>query len=181
MRSICVYCGSKAGEDSHFSALAEATGAALAQSGVRMVYGGAEAGLMGRAARAALNAGGEVFGVIPEFLIAREGVQDGADIRITATLASRKAMMVEEADGFLILPGGFGTLEEIFDMIMLRQLGRHRKPAAFVDQAFWKPLEQLIGHVVETGFADPDVLDAVSFHPSPQAAIDGLLARIEAS
>ena len=179
MRSICVYCGSKPGDDSHFSALAEATGTALADAGVRMVYGGAEAGLMGLAARAALKAGGEVFGVIPEFLIPLEGAQEGADIRITATMASRKAMMVEEADAFLVLPGGFGTLEEIFDMIMLRQLGRHSKPACFVDATFWAPLEALMRHVVESGFADPGVMDAISFHDTPEAAVRALAAQLE--
>ena len=181
MRSICVFCGSKAGEDSHFKALAEATGRALATSGVRMVYGGAEAGLMGIAARAALESGGEVLGIIPEFLIPVEGAQAGADIRITATLASRKAMMIEEADAFLVLPGGFGTLEEIFDMIMLRQLGRHSKPACFIDAAYWAPMKQLVSHIVDTGFAEREVLGAIGFHETPGEAVAGLLTMIDAA
>ncbi len=181
MRSICVFCGSKPGDDSYFSDLAEATGSALAHAGVRMVYGGAEAGLMGRTARAALKAGGEVFGVIPEFLIPVEGVQEGADIRVTATMASRKAIMVEEADAFLVLPGGFGTLEEIFDMIILRQLGRHTKPACFIDTAFWAPIESLMRHVVDSGFADPCVVEATSFHDDPKAAVDALVKGLEAA
>ncbi len=179
MRSICVFCGSKQGEDSHFRALAEATGRALAKANLRMVYGGAEAGLMGITARAALEEGGEVLGVIPEFLIPIEGAQAGADIRITATMASRKAMMVEEADAFLVLPGGFGTLEEIFDMIMLRQLGRHAKPACFIDAAYWAPMKQLVNHIVDTGFADRNVLDAIGFHETPEDAIAGLISMVE--
>lgn len=179
MRSICVFCGSKQGDDGHFKPLAEATGRALARAGVRMVYGGAEAGLMGLAARAALAEGGEVLGVIPEFLIPLEGAQAGADIRITATMASRKAIMVEEADAFLVLPGGFGTLEEIFDMIMLRQLGRHNKPACFIDAAFWAPMKELAHHIVDTGFADRAVLEAIGFHDTPEEAVTSLLAKLE--
>ena len=120
------------------------------------------------------NEGGEVLGVIPEFLIPLEGLQDGVEPRITATLASRKAIMVEEADGFLALPGGAGTLEEIFDMIMLRQLGRHQKPAAFVDAEFWGPLETLLLRVVDAGFAQDDVIRTISFHPEAGAAIERL-------
>jgi uncharacterized protein (TIGR00730 family) len=178
MRSICVFCGSKQGEDSHFTDLATATGAALARSGVRMVYGGAEAGLMGVAARAALKEGGKVLGIIPEFLIPVEGAQEGADIRVTATMASRKAMLVEEADAFLVLPGGFGTMEEIFDMIRLRQNGGHAKPACFVDADFWAPMQQLVRHIVDTGFADAAMLDTIGFHETPQEAVSGLLSRL---
>jgi uncharacterized protein (TIGR00730 family) len=178
MRSICVFCGSKQGEDRHFTQLAQATGVAIARAGVRMVYGGAEAGLMGVAARAALKEGGEVLGIIPEFLIPIEGAQHGADIRVTATMASRKAMLVEEADAFLVLPGGFGTLEEIFDMIRMRQNGSYAKPACFIDAQFWAPLEQLMRHIVETGFADADALNAIDFQKTPEEAVDGLLRRL---
>ncbi|XBQ16411.1 MAG: TIGR00730 family Rossman fold protein [Oceanicaulis sp.] len=174
MRSICVFCGTRTGGDPRYEALAEAAGRAIARRGDRLVYGGAERGLMGVCARAALDEGGKVFGVIPEFLIPVEGRQEGAEIRITATMAARKAMMVEEADGFLILPGGAGTLEEIFDMVMLGQLGRHRKPAAFLDDAFWAPLEALLRHVVETGFADPKILKGLSFHAGVEDALHAL-------
>lgn len=177
MRSICVFCGSSDGSDARFARLAEDTGRAIARAGLRLVYGGAEAGLMGRMARAALAEGGDVLGVIPEFLIPLEGLQAGVEPRITATLASRKAIMVEEADGFLVLPGGAGTLEEIFDMIMLRQLGRHDKPAAFVDADFWGPLETLLEKVVEAGFAQDNVIRTISFHPDPDAAIARLQAE----
>lgn len=179
MRSICVFCGSNDGVEPRFAALAEACGAAIARAGLRMVYGGAEAGLMGLAARAALNEGGDVLGVIPEFLIPMEGAQAGVELRITATLAARKAIMVEEADAFLVLPGGAGTLEEVFDMIMLRQLGRHDKPAAFVDGAFWDPLETLLEHVVKAGFAQPSVMGGVSFHSQVDDAIAALRAAVD--
>ncbi len=171
MRSICVFCGTKTGHEPRYERLAADTGRAIAAAGMRLVYGGAEAGLMGVAARAALDAGGPVLGVIPEFLIPVEGCQDGVEVRITATMAARKAMMVEEADAFLILPGGAGTLEEVFDMVMLGQLGRHAKPAAFLDSAFWGPLETLLRHVVDTGFADAKILRGLSFHGGIEDAL----------
>lgn len=178
MRSVCVFCGSKTGSEPRYSALAEAAGQAIARRGHRLVYGGAEAGLMGLCARAALAEGGAVFGIIPEFLIPVEGAQAGAEIRVTATMAARKAMMLEEADGFLVLPGGAGTLEEVFDMVMLAQLGRHAKPAAFVDGAFWSPLERLLRHVVEAGFAEPAALESLSFHGGIEDALNRLDAMI---
>ncbi|MFW6412876.1 MAG: TIGR00730 family Rossman fold protein [Oceanicaulis sp.] len=178
MRSICVFCGTKTGTEPRYEALADAAGRAIARRGDRLVYGGAERGLMGITARAALAEGGSVFGVIPEFLIPVEGAQDGVEIRVTATMAARKAMMVEEADAFLILPGGAGTLEEIFDMVMLAQLGRHKKPAAFLDAAFWGPLETLLRHVVDTGFASPAILDGLSFHGGVEDALSRLDAEI---
>jgi len=151
--------------------MAREAGQAVARSGMRLVYGGAECGLMGEAARAALAEGGPVLGVIPEFLIPVEGAQDGVDLRITATMASRKAMMTAEADAFLILPGGAGTLEEVFDMIMQRQHGLHSKPAAFVGTGFWAPLEVLLSQVAASGFADAGLLDALSFHADPASAL----------
>lgn len=177
MRSVCVFCGSHAGTDPRFKTLAIAAGQTIARSGMRLVYGGAEAGLMGEMARAALKEGGSVLGIIPEFLIPSEGLQAGIEQRITATLAARKAIMVEEADSFLILPGGAGTLEEVFDMIMLRQLGRHNKPAAFVDAEFWAPLQALLSQVVEAGFAQENVMTAISFHATPEDALAALQAQ----
>jgi len=174
MGSICVFCGSGTGRDARHEALAERAGAAMAARGWRMVYGGAETGLMGVAARACLEAGGSVLGVIPEFMIPVEGAQAGAEIRITATMGARKALLVEEADAFLVLPGGAGTLEEVFDMIMLRQLGRHEKPCAFLDAQYWAPLEALMKHVTAAGYAKPEVLEAMSFHAGPDAALDAL-------
>ncbi|KAA5804606.1 TIGR00730 family Rossman fold protein [Alkalicaulis satelles] len=176
MRSICLFCGSGAGRDPAFTGLARETGRLIARAGLRLVYGGAENGLMGEAARAALAEGGQVLGVIPEFLIPLEGAQEGVELRITATLASRKAMLMSEADAFLILPGGAGTLEEVFDMIMQRQHSLHAKPAAFVGADFWSPLEALLAHVGEAGFADAGVLEGLSFHHDPQSALNTLTA-----
>ena len=176
MRSISVFCGSRSGEHPHFEELAKSTGQFLAQSGIRLVYGGARNGLMGLMARSALEAGGEVLGVIPEYLIPSEGAQTGIELRITATLAARKAMMVNEADGFLVLPGGAGTLEEVFDMVMLGQLGQHEKRAAFVDHSYWAELERLFEKIVENGFADSSILSALSFHETPEAAITSLMS-----
>ncbi len=176
MRSICLYCGSGAGHDPEFAQMAREAGQAVARAGLRLVYGGAQSGLMGEAARAALAEGGPVLGVIPEFLIPIEGAQEGVDLRITATLASRKAMMTAEADAFLILPGGAGTLEEVFDMIMQRQHGQHAKPAAFVGTQFWAPLEVLLDQVAKSGFADASLLNALSFHADPASAL-AMLSR----
>jgi uncharacterized protein (TIGR00730 family) len=120
-----------------------------------------------------------VLGIIPEFLIPIEGAQDGADIRVTATMASRKAMLVEEADAFLVLPGGFGTMEEIFDMIRLRQNGdpTPSRPASSM-RSFWAPMQQLVRHIVDTGFADAAMLNTIGFHETPQEAVDGLLSML---
>lgn len=175
MRSLSVFCGSRSGNNTEFEVLAASTGRMMAERGIRLVYGGASKGLMGVTARAAIEAGGQVLGVIPEYLIPSEGAQQGIELRITATLAARKAMMLDEADGFIVLPGGAGTLEEVFDMIVLGQLGQHEKRAAFIGRSYWSELESLLEKIVANGFADSSILDDISFHDTPDSALDTLI------
>ncbi|MEO1040644.1 MAG: TIGR00730 family Rossman fold protein [Pseudomonadota bacterium] len=179
MRSICVFCGSASGTDTRYEALAERAGAAIAGAGARLVYGGADSGLMGVCARAARDAGGQVLGVIPEFLIPVEGVAQGVEIRRVATLASRKAMMIAEADAFLVLPGGPGTVEEVFDLIAQRRLGERDKPVAFVDRAYWAELEALLETMTREGFSRPALTAGFHFSNHVDIALKALEADMD--
>jgi hypothetical protein len=154
VRTVCVYCGSGFGRDPAFRAAAEVLGTAIAQAGMRLVYGGGDVGLMGAVARAALEAGGHVTGIIPDFLQAREHML--ADIQETVVVPdmhTRKRLMFERADAFVTLPGGIGTLEELVEQLTWAQLGRHRKPVVLVSVAeFWGPLLALFEHMRGHGF-----------------------------
>jgi uncharacterized protein (TIGR00730 family) len=119
---VCVYCGSSAGNDPRFAATARAFGAALARAGIGLVYGGGRVGLMGAVADAALEAGGEVIGIIPRFLEEREIAHGGVDLRIVESMHERKQMMADLSDAFVALPGGFGTFEEFFEIVTWVQL-----------------------------------------------------------
>ncbi|MBP1178558.1 uncharacterized protein (TIGR00730 family) [Methylobacterium sp. PvR107] len=154
MRTVCVYCGSGFGRDPAFREAAELLGTALAEAGMRLVYGGGDVGLMGTVARAALAAGGHVTGIIPDFLQAREHML--ADIQETVVVPdmhTRKRLMFERSDAFVTLPGGIGTLEELVEQLTWAQLGRHRKPVVLVSiAAFWSPLLALFEHMRGHGF-----------------------------
>ncbi|MCJ2061865.1 TIGR00730 family Rossman fold protein [Methylobacterium sp. J-088] len=154
VRTVCVYCGSGFGRDPAFRAAAEVLGTAIAQAGMRLVYGGGDVGLMGTVARAALDAGGHVTGIIPDFLQAREHML--ADIQETVVVPdmhTRKRLMFERSDAFVTLPGGIGTLEELVEQLTWAQLGRHRKPVVLVSvAAFWAPLLALFEHMRGHGF-----------------------------
>ncbi|MDJ1159861.1 TIGR00730 family Rossman fold protein [Chelatococcus sp. SYSU_G07232] len=154
IRSICVYCGSGSGGDGAFVEAATRLGRAMATDGLRLVYGGGNVGLMGAVARAVLEAGGDVTGIIPEFLTARERLLDGAqETIIVPDMHTRKRMMYERADAFVALPGGVGTLEELVEQLTWAQLGRHRKPILLLStKGFWKPLLVLLAHMREQGF-----------------------------
>jgi uncharacterized protein (TIGR00730 family) len=134
-----------------------AAGEAIGGRGWRLVYGGGEVGLMGVAARAALGAGGTVLGIIPQRLLDREvGKRDLTELRITATMFERKELLIREADAFLVLPGGLGTLDEILDVVTLRQLGYHAKPILLLDLGgYWRACQALFEQFVAAGFADP--------------------------
>lgn len=157
LKRICVFCGSSPGADPEFARAAERLGALLAQKGIGLVFGGGKVGMMGRLARAALDCGGEVIGVIPRQLFERKVACTGlSDLRVVATMHERKALMAELADGFMALPGGLGTLEEIFEMLTWAQLGMHAKPCGLLDVAgFFAPLLRFLDHVTEQGFVDP--------------------------
>jgi uncharacterized protein (TIGR00730 family) len=158
MRRVCVFCGSSTGVRPEYVAAARALGALLAERGIGLVYGGGAVGLMGALADAALAAGGEVIGVIPHALVARELAHNGVgDLRVVATMHERKALMNELADGFVALPGGLGTLEEIFEAWSWAQLGSHTKPCALLNVAgYYDALLAFLDHAVREQFLRPE-------------------------
>jgi len=154
IRSICVYCGSAAGNDPLFTESARDFGTRMAAAGVGLVYGGGNVGLMGTVAKAVLDGGGNVTGIIPEFLKKKERVLgDVQNLIVTEDMHQRKQLMFEKADAFVALPGGVGTLEELIEMLTWAQLGRHQKPVLIANIAdFWKPLLVLLAHMRQSGF-----------------------------
>jgi len=157
LRSVCVFCGSSSGVDPVHERVAAALGAALGERGIDLVYGGASVGLMGVVADAALAAGGRVVGVIPEGLFTREIAHRGVtELHEVATMHERKALMYDRSDAFVALPGGFGTLDELFEAVTWSQLGIHAKPAALLDVGgFWGPLVAQLDAMVDAGFLRP--------------------------
>ena len=158
MRSICVYCGSNAGSKPVYTERAIALGTRIAKEGLALVYGGGNVGLMGVVADAVLEAGGEVIGVIPEQLVNWEVAHKGVTrLEVVANMHERKARMFDLADGFVALPGGFGTLDEMFEMLTWRQLGIADKPCAFLDvDGFYAPLLAMMDRMVEERFLHPE-------------------------
>lgn len=157
LRSVTVFCGAHSGRDPAFAAAARALGEGLARAGIRLVYGGGRIGLMGEMADAALAAGGEVLGVIPDFLTRQEVAHQGvSDLVVTDSMHSRKQRMFMESDAFVSLPGGLGTLDETVEIITWRQLRLHDKPILLCDVAgSAKPLLAVIEAAVAAGFAAP--------------------------
>lgn len=157
IRSVCVYCGSGFGTDPVFKEVAEALGKDLAEAGIRLIYGGGDHGLMGAVARSVLEHGGQVTGIIPEFLKARESMLEAAsEIIVTSHMHERKQLMFEKSDAFIALPGGVGTLEELVEQLTWAQLGQHKKPILMLNTAgFWKPLLVLLAHMREFAFIRP--------------------------
>lgn len=151
---LCVYCGSNAGSSPSFAALAQQVGSALAHRGIGLVYGGGQVGLMGVVADAALAAGGEVVGVITEQLVGAEIAHPGLTrLEVTSTMHARKARLSELADGFLVLPGGFGTVDEFAEVLTWNQLGIIAKPVVLVDvDGFWSPMFEWMERAVAAGF-----------------------------
>ena len=156
--SACVFCGSSAGSKPAFLGAAIALGKVLAEHKIRLVYGGGRVGLMGAIADSVLNNGGEVIGVIPQHLVAREVAHPGlSDLRIVQSMHERKAMMAELSDAFVALPGGLGTLEEFFEVWTWGQLGLHRKPYGLLNvNGFYDPLIQFIDQLVDLKFVKPE-------------------------
>lgn len=154
IRNVCVYCGSSPGDDPRYAHAAKTLGAALAAVDIGLVFGGGSCGLMGIAARAALDAGGEVTGIIPDFLDEREIALAGLTKTIVVPdMHTRKRLMFEKSDAFVALPGGIGTLEELAEQLTWIQLGRHQKPMVIADIAgFWRPLLSLLAHMRNTSF-----------------------------
>jgi uncharacterized protein (TIGR00730 family) len=154
---LCVFCGSNAGQDPVYLATARALGEALAASGIGLVYGGASVGLMGAVADAVLAKGGDVIGVMPQALVDKEIAHKGlSDLRVVGSMHERKALMAELADGFIALPGGLGTFEELFEVWTWAQLGYHRKPCALLNASgFYDKLTDFLDDVVDRGFVKP--------------------------
>jgi uncharacterized protein (TIGR00730 family) len=154
INAICVYCGSSPGTDPAFLAAATALGKTLAENKVRLVYGGGSIGLMGALATSVIEHGGDVIGIIPEFLTAKERPRRLArELIITSDMHERKRKMFELADAFIALPGGVGTLEELVEQLTWLQLGRHRKPILLANiKNFWDPLIEIIDHMRTLGF-----------------------------
>ena len=159
IRKICVYCGSGPGTDPAFVESARAFGAILAKSGIGLVFGGGAVGMMGTLSKSVLEHGGEVTGIIPEFLVAREHALRGADnLIVTRDMHERKRKMFDLADAFVAMPGGVGTLEELVEQITWVQLGRHRKPVLLANiKGFWDPLCVLIDHMKKLEFIRGDL------------------------
>lgn len=177
MKAICVYCGSNAGERPDYVDGARALGRAIAGRGATLVYGGARVGLMGAVAEAALAAGGRVVGIIPEALVAKEIAHPAlSELHVVASMHARKTMMADLSDGFVALPGGVGTLEEIFEMWTWAQLGHHVKPCALLDVAgYWRKLVAFLDHQVEEGFVRPAHREMLAVDHDPER----LLARMD--
>ena len=169
--SVCVYCGSSNAANPDFLAAAASFGAILAQEGLRLVYGGGGVGLMGATAKSAHSHGGKVLGIMPDFLRSREILYDEVETVVVTSMHERKMMMFEQSDGFVVLPGGIGTLEEVVELLSWRRLDLHRKPIVFFDQkGFWQPFYTLISHTIDkrltpeafrAAWRSTDQLDAV--------------------
>jgi hypothetical protein len=183
VQRVCVFCGASSGRRPAYAGAARAFGAAAAARGLGLVYGGGRVGLMGAAADAALAAGGEVVGVIPQELVDRELAHDGlTELHVVGSLHERKALMAELADGFVALPGGFGTLDELLEQLTWSQLGLHAKPIGLYDvEDYWRPLIALARHATDEGFVREADLAAIAVGGDPDALLDRLerLTRIE--
>jgi uncharacterized protein (TIGR00730 family) len=190
IRRLCVYCGSSGAVDEQYREAASELGARLAAAGVGLVYGGGRVGLMGLLADAALAAGGDVIGIIPSRLCDAELAHTGAtELVVVESMHDRKRLMTEKADAFAILPGGIGTLDEMFEIVSWKRLELHSKPILLVDiGGYWAPLRALLDHVVAKGFARtwtqgllqivPSIaalMAALAVEPRPPRSVDSQL------
>ena len=176
---LSVYCGSRFGDHPAYRAVAEELGTLLAARGIRLVYGGGDIGLMGVLADAVLAGGGEVTGVIPEFLVEHEvEKRDVTDLIVVESMHARKTRMFDLADGCVVLPGGLGTLDEAIEIITWKQLRLHDKPVVVVNiDGFWEPFMALVEAVIAGGFAHPAVRDLFTMVDG----IDQILPSLEAA
>src|SRR5262245_56565280 len=174
MRHLCVFCGSSAGTRPMYAAAARDLGTLLAARGIGLVYGGGHVGVMGVIADAVLRGGGEVVGVIPQSLVQRELAQAGLTrLEVVDTMHQRKARMADLADGFVALPGGYGTLDETFEILTWAQLGIHAKPVGVLDvEGYWDGLRQLLAHAVAERFVRPEYAALLLFGDEPATLLD---------
>jgi uncharacterized protein (TIGR00730 family) len=171
--AICVFCGSSHGVKPAYAAAAIRLGTLIGSHGFRMVFGGGNVGLMGDCSRAARDAGAKVFGVIPGFLRRRETPMEGADEIVVPDMQIRKQRMIDESDAFVILPGGLGTLDELFEVLSIAQLKQHDKPIVIVNtDDFYAPLWPLINRTQQEGFAMSTVQELYHIVKTPDQAIE---------
>lgn len=177
MKRLCVFCGSSAGRQAVYANTARALAHALVGRGLGLVYGGGSVGLMGILADAVLAEGGEVIGVLPRGLARKEYAHDGlTELHLVGSMHERKALMASLADGFVALPGGLGTLEEVFEVLTWSQLGIHRKPVGLVNvQGYWTGLLALLRHALEEGFIRPEYAGLLLVDATPAALVDRFL------
>ncbi|MCF7521094.1 TIGR00730 family Rossman fold protein [Neisseria sp. ZJ106] len=173
LNHIAVYCGSNLGNSKTYYQSAQAAGAAIARQGSTLVYGGGKIGLMGTVADAALAEGGRVIGVIPTFLLEKEMAHPGlSELIETPDMPSRKSKMIDLADGFIALPGGIGTYEELFEVLSLAQLRRHAKPIGLLNtDGFFDPLIALMQHTADTGFMPQANMKLLCVSDCPQTLL----------
>jgi uncharacterized protein (TIGR00730 family) len=178
MQRVCVFCGSATGASPAYAEAARDLGAALARRGLGLVYGGGSIGLMGVLADAVLAAGGAVVGVIPRGLYSAEIAHAGlSELRVVSSMHERKAVMASLAGGFIALPGGLGTFEEVLEMLTWLQLGIHRKPVALLDvEGYWRGLRTLLDDAVTAGFVEPARAEMLLVEPDVDGMLDQLLA-----
>jgi uncharacterized protein (TIGR00730 family) len=178
MKRLCVFAGSSTGRELEYRRAAEDLGRALANRRIDLVYGGARVGLMGVVADAALASAGRVLGVIPESLVAKEVAHEGlSELRVVSSMHERKAVMAELADGFIALPGGWGTLEEFFEVLTWGQLGLHRKPCGLLNaRGYFDGLLSFVEHSIQEGFVRSEYRAMISVASSPGELIDLLEA-----
>ena len=178
MRTVCVFCGANPGNSAGYVQAAARMGRYLADTGRRLVYGGGRTGLMGALAEAALAGGGEVIGVMPRHLVEREVAHlELSELRIVDSMHERKALLADLADGFLAMPGGLGTLEELFEIWTWGQLGLHRKPFGLLEtNGYFTPLLRFLDHAVEAGFISVENRSVLVVDGDPAT----LIARMEA-
>jgi uncharacterized protein (TIGR00730 family) len=171
---VCVFCGSSTGRGSEYAQAAADLGRLLAERGITLVYGGAQVGSMGTLANAAMAAGGEVIGVIPGGLFSREVPHEGVtELHVVADMHERKAKMAELSDAFLALPGGAGTLEELFEVWTWAQIGIHQKPIGLVDtDGFYRPMMRMVDHMVTEGFLRPESRGMLQISEDPAELLD---------
>ena len=178
LESACVFCGSSDEADPVFLAAARTIGKSLADARIRLVYGGGGVGLMGAAARAAHEAGGEVLGIIPTFLVAKERALSEVEHIIVDNMHERKMLMFQRSDSFVILPGGIGTLEEVVELLSWRRLDLHAKPVVFFNpRGFWDPLFKLFQHTVDERLTPPEFMDAWVSVGTPEAVVHALIGQ----
>lgn len=178
IQNVCVFCGSNAGLRPIYRQCATGLGTTLARRGIGLIYGGGNIGLMGAVADAALAAGGTVVGIIPQALVDKELAHAGlSELRVVGSMHARKAEMAARADGFLALPGGYGTFEEFIEALTWAQLGIHSKPCGLLNvEGYYDPLLAMFDHALEEGFLRPEHHRLVFAHTEVEALLDALLS-----